>query len=88
MLDGLDDGDRWLLRAGRAAVDPNLQLSNGFGAVERRQCPAVAWIPAPTDQIVLGNMIEERLQVSAPILLGIFNLLAEFWGRASDKDHF
>src|SRR5438105_8845526 len=57
-----------LLGAGSAAVHPHLDLSGGVRPVERRESAALTGIPAPADQIVGGNMLEELLQRPAAIL--------------------
>ncbi|GAC1623377.1 MAG: hypothetical protein PVS2B2_24660 [Candidatus Acidiferrum sp.] len=63
-------------------------MSDGFRAGKRRKRAAGAWIPAPADQIVVGDMIEELLKVAAASLLGIFELAAELRGGTADERHF
>ena len=76
-----------LFWASGAAVDPELHLGDGVGTGERRKCAAFAGIPAPTDQIVSGDMLEELGERAASGLPGIFELPAELGGRAADEDH-
>src|SRR5437588_7709105 len=47
------------LRAGGAAVDPSLHLSNGLRTGEGRRCSTVAGIPSPADEIIGRNMFEK-----------------------------
>ena len=61
-----------LLGAGGAAVDPDFHLGGGVGTGEGRKRAAWAWIPAPSDEVVMGDVIPELLKIAATILLGIF----------------
>ena len=76
-----------LLRAGVAAFDPELHLGNRVGTAERGKRAAIAGIPAPTDEIVGGDVFEELCKRAATGLLGIFELAAQFGRSATDKDH-
>ena len=48
-----------LLGARCAAVDPNSHLGYRIRAGEWRQCATVAGIPAPANQVVVGNVVEK-----------------------------
>src|ERR1700676_408204 len=46
-----------LLRASRAAGDPDLHLRHGVRSRKRRQRTSVAWVPAPTYKIIVSDVI-------------------------------
>ena len=56
-----NDSAQVLLRTGGAAVDPNFHLSDGFLAGKRRESTAIAWIPAPGYEFVVGDVFEQLL---------------------------
>ena len=58
--------------ASGAAVDPDFHLGGGIWAGKGRKCSPWARIPAPADEVVMGDVIPELLKVAAAILLGIF----------------
>src|ERR1700682_746693 len=78
---------RSLLRASRAAGDPDLHLRHGLRAGKRRQCPSVTRAPAPADKVVVRYVVEQVLQRAAAILLRILDLLAQFSRRTPGKHH-
>jgi len=76
------------LRTGCTAIHPELKLRRRVSAVERWERTAVAWIPAPADQVVKSYVLVNLLKGAAAILLGIFQLLAKLGWRAANEDHF
>jgi hypothetical protein len=77
-----------LLRTRGATVNPNFHLRGGIGTAERRQRAAVAGIPAPADELIVRNVLEELLKRTATILFRILQLAAKLPWRAADKNHF
>src|ERR1700687_4494374 len=78
---------RSLLRASRAAGDPDLHLPRGRGGGKRGKCPPLPGAPPPADKVVVRYVVEQVLQRAPAILLRILDLLAQFSRRTPGKHH-
>src|SRR5580698_192693 len=76
-----------LLRAGSAVVHPGLHRGHKFRTVERRQCASFARIPAPANQIVRGNMLDDLRETAMAVLRRIFQLPAKLGGGFALNHH-
>jgi hypothetical protein len=45
-------------------------------------------MPAPADEVVVGDVIEKSVEGATAILFGVFDLAAEVGGGAADENHF
>ena len=69
-----------LLRANRAPGDPDLHLRRRVRPRKGRQGSAIPGVPAPADQIIIGYVVQQLIERATPILLWIFDLLAQISG--------
>ena len=76
------------LRACGPAIDPDPHLLCGFLSRKRWQGPAVAGVPSPSDQTIVGDVIVELFQSAVAVFFGIFDLTAEIGGGAPNENHF
>jgi hypothetical protein len=63
--------------AGTALIDPLSHLLGKFGMAQWRLRAAVAGVPAPEHQLVLGDVMDQLLDCLAPVLSWVFQLPAK-----------
>jgi hypothetical protein len=78
---------RALLGTGGAALNPDFHLGHCVLAAERREGAAIAGIPAPGHEFIVGDVFEELLQPAATGLFRVLKLATEFGRRTSDENH-
>src|SRR3954469_18882373 len=77
-----------LVRARRSGFHPRLDERARFLLGAGRRAPAVAGCPSPTDQMVLADMLDERIDRSVAIARGILDLGADLAERLAFPCHF